>query len=86
MAHNVPRVADVPRKPLKIKLTIAVFFPYFFLNNTFIPADLQKWILPWASSSVSELNNVQVHYFTDVIGSVYPQKYFLKESIKNVLM
>jgi hypothetical protein len=61
-------------------VAISVFSPYLFFNKTFIPSDIQKWILPWASD---ELENVQNHYLTDVISEVYPYKSLLKQSINN---
>lgn len=60
-------------------ITVIIFSPYLFFNKTFIPSDLQSWILPWSSG---EPGKVQNHYLCDVIAEHYPWKYLLKEGFK----
>jgi len=61
-------------------VSISVFSPYLFFKKTYIPSDIQNWILPWA---LDKPTDVQVHYVSDVIGEHYPYKHLLKQSLKN---
>ena len=59
-------------------IVVGVFSPYLFFNKTFIPSDLQAWVLPWADSDAK----ITSHYLLDVVGEHYPWKHLLKESLQ----
>ncbi|MEM7816415.1 MAG: hypothetical protein QXZ20_00715, partial [Candidatus Aenigmatarchaeota archaeon] len=61
-------------------ISVTVFSPFLFFSKTFIPVDLQNWILPWANQQ--KLLDIKNHYLLDVIGEHYPWKYLFKENIK----